>query len=207
MLAVAGGTGGCGKTTVTLGVATALARHGRDPLVVDADTDMPDVHVRAGIEPRPTADAIAAGDPVETVSQRWPAVPSVHIIPAGNAATLRNALARLDSWHGPVLVDCPGGASVDATLPLTACDRTLLVTTDTDQSIRNGIKTAAMARELDAPPVGTLVHGQPGPAETRLACEPTHSVRRLETDSPLEHPLFRDACHSISEVICTKMGV
>lgn len=207
MLAVAGGKGGCGKTTVTLGVATALARQGMDPLVIDADTDMPDVHIRTEIEPGRTADAVSAGDPVESVAQRWPAVPSVRIVPAGSAGTLRDALVRLESWHGPVLVDCPGGAGIDATRPLTACAQTLLVTTDTEQSIRDGVKTAAMARELNAPPVGTIVRGQPENAETWLAAEPIHSVPQLATDAPLDHPLFQETCRSISEVIRPKLGV
>jgi len=55
MLAIAGGKGGVGKTTTTLGLAAALP--GR-PLAVDADRDMPDLHALAGVNRDPGLDAV-----------------------------------------------------------------------------------------------------------------------------------------------------
>ena len=50
-IAVAGGKGGVGKTTVAINLAVALAGRGRAVLLVDADVDNPNDHVNLGIEP------------------------------------------------------------------------------------------------------------------------------------------------------------
>src|SRR6056297_615748 len=69
MLAIAGGKGGCGKTTTAVGLARAFASLGADPLVVDADLDMPDLHHRTGVDREPgIAAAVEHTDP-RTVAQ------------------------------------------------------------------------------------------------------------------------------------------
>jgi septum site-determining protein MinD len=49
MLVIAGGKGGCGKTTTALGLAAVLAERGAPAVVADADRDMPDLHALAGV--------------------------------------------------------------------------------------------------------------------------------------------------------------
>jgi septum site-determining protein MinD len=68
MLAVAGGKGGAGKTTTTLGLAGALARQRRTVLAADADREMPDLHAMAGVARTPGLDAVAAGWPARLVA-------------------------------------------------------------------------------------------------------------------------------------------
>ncbi|MFB6163904.1 MAG: MinD/ParA family protein [Haloarculaceae archaeon] len=162
MLAIAGGKGGCGKTTTTLGLARALAAsgpRGSAPLAVDADCEMPDLHLRADAAPEPGLAAVADGTPPASAAHRTPVAPGAAVVPGvdTDARDLPRALPRLREWDGPVLVDCPAGAGRDAARPLRAADRTLLVTTPTVESLRDGVKTAAMARALDAAPVGVVV--------------------------------------------------
>lgn len=196
MLAIAGGKGGVGKTTVALGLARALARAGRHPLVADADVDMPDLHVVAGVARTPTADRLAAGDRIERVVQYPRDMPGVGVVTAGRPRETPAALRRLGGWHGPVIVDCPAGASGDAARPLRACDRSVLVTTDTPEAIEDTRKTAAVARRLDADPVVTLVRGDARVVDVESPVEPLPTV---EADRPQADPRVLGVCGSVLE--------
>lgn len=68
MLAIAGGKGGCGKTTTTLGLASAIVRQRKAALVADTDREMPDLHALAGVSRDPGLDAVADGWPPEMVA-------------------------------------------------------------------------------------------------------------------------------------------
>ena len=164
MLAIAGGKGGCGKTTTAIGLARALATLGTRPLVVDADIDMPDLHHRTEVDREPgITAAVESGNP-RSVAQRSSRFPGIDVVPCdgadtATAAALFERLAnRTDGQaDAPILLDCPAGASPDAAAPLRAADRAVLVSTPRAQSLRDAAKTAAMARELDTEPVGVVL--------------------------------------------------
>ena len=170
MLAIASGKGGCGKTTTAVGLARALAREGQTPLVVDADTGMPDLHLRVDVPRTPGLGALADGGTPARVAHR--AGGGFAVLPVGTIApdVVPSALDRLVAWDGPVLVDCPAGAARDAAMPLREADGTLLVTNPRAETLRDTAKTAAMARALDAPPLGvvSIDRSVAGPDDARL---------------------------------------
>jgi septum site-determining protein MinD len=181
MLAIAGGKGGCGKTTTTVALAAALARQGAAPLAVDTDVAMPDLHLVADVSTDAGLSALAAGESPAAVAHTATAHANSEIVPTDGAAveTAELALDTLHGRDGPILVDCPAGAARDAAVGLRHADRSLLVTTPQPETLRDTAKTAAMARTLDAPPVGVVAVGLPhtGPASTPDLPEP--AVRRL----------------------------
>ncbi|MDS0281446.1 MinD/ParA family ATP-binding protein [Haloarcula onubensis] len=195
MLAVAGGKGGCGKTTTAVGLARGLAALGARPLVVDADLDMPDLHHRTGVDRAPgIAAAVDSGDP-HAVAQRSGRFPEIDVLPSAGAdtATAAALFERLGGGGGettqgaPVVLDCPAGASPDAAAPLRAADRTVLVSTPRERSLRDAAKTAAMARQLDAPPAAVVLvrsDGRVDPSEL-LGCDQVVHVPEL-SEPPLE---------------------
>jgi len=156
MLAVAGGKGGVGKTTTALGVARAWARQRRRPLVVDADTDMPDLAALTGVPAEPGVAAVAGGADPARVAHPEPAGTGVGVVPAAPGDPVGAALARFDVDR-PVVLDCPAGASDAAVSPLSRADRTLLVTTPDRVAVRDTVKTAALARTVDTAVVGVVV--------------------------------------------------
>ena len=120
MLAIAGGKGGCGKTTVALGVGQALGATPGRSLVVDTDRDMPNLHRRAGVDPAPgLADVTATAEPA-TVAQRATTVETVDVLPCQNASkgAVGNAIDSLAQCDRPVVLDCPAGAGPDAARPI-----------------------------------------------------------------------------------------
>lgn len=162
MLAVAGGKGGCGKTTTALGIAAILGE--RTPVtVVDADVDMPDLHVETATPPTPGLDGLAAGEPIDDCRHAAMEYPGVSVVPAGTAeAATERGLDRLRGIDDSVVVDTPAGASVDVTIPLSVADRILLVSTPTRESLVDTAKTAELARSLGTPIVGLVCNRSDG---------------------------------------------
>lgn len=159
MLAIAGGKGGAGKTTTTACLARALATTADDPLAVDGDCDMPDLHVVAGTPPDPGLGTVAGGAPLEAATHSAVELPGVDVLPAGggDADTLESTLATLADSDRQVLVDTPAGASPVVATALRAASAVVIVSTPTRESLEDAAKTAAMARTLDAVPVGTVL--------------------------------------------------
>ncbi|QCJ48386.1 CDP-4-keto-6-deoxy-D-glucose-3-dehydrase [Haloprofundus sp. MHR1] len=182
MLAIAGGKGGCGKTTTTLGVATALDG---EVLVVDADRDMPNLHALADVPREPTVadvsdDALAIAHESSGGLSVLPAAPGG---PDGDTAT---QLARVKSADAATLVDCPAGAGPDAAGPLRVADAALLVTTLCAPALRDTAKTAAMARALGTRVVGVVLNRTrlaPGSVSELFDCPLLAAVPEYETPS------------------------
>ena len=110
--------GGVGKTTVTLGLASALGRAGRRVLVVDLDPQASATWV-LGIDP--DALAVSAADVLHRSPAADAIVPSdwglgIDVLPAttalqrrevGDPQRLRTALAEVAEQYDQVLLDCP----------------------------------------------------------------------------------------------------
>lgn len=225
MLAVTGGKGGVGKSTVAFGIARALARRGTNPVVVDADRDMPDLHRIAGVPREPGVRAFAEGTALDRAvhppGSRTPAdlIPSgpnsvgrsgvrvLPVAPGTDLRTLRRALSRIRSLEATILVDCPAGVGRDAALPLRVADRAVLVTTPTTASLRDAAKAAAMARALEATPVGVICTrtDEPPAAESLLDCPVVGCIP--DTDAPLTAPAARSGYRTCASARSIEMAL
>ncbi len=190
MIAVAGGKGGCGKTTTTACLARAMAADGATPTVVDADVDMPDLHVVAGASREPGLGSLVDAGRLEAAAQSPVELPGVRLVAAGTDAAdgIDAALARLGDPAEPVLVDTPAGASPAVASPLRAADATVLVSTPTRRSLEAAAKTAAMARTLDAPVLGCVLTRSDGSIDPR----PLLDCRTLAHVPAVPEPLGDD---------------
>ncbi len=139
-VAVLNQKGGVGKTTVTLGLASAARQAGRRVLIVDLDPQASATWV-LGIEPdevaASTADAIATkgvdaepmvmattwGDAVDLL----PASGALQALEIGKAKRLRRSLSSLESSYDAVLVDCPPSLGNLTRNALTAARHALIV--------------------------------------------------------------------------------
>lgn len=204
VLAVVGGKGGVGTTTVALGLAGALARAGRDPVVADADHMVPDVGRYAAVEGGGLG-AYADGAPLSAVARRAPDLPApARVLPAApglDGAEVQQALARLQSASQTALVDCPSGVGRAAARPLPVADRALLVTAPTEAAVRGAATASRMAGALGADPTGAAVVGcRDTPSlESLLGCPVVGAVPTV--DRPLRGPDASRAYDRISTEI------
>ena len=61
-IAITGGKGGVGKTSVALNLALTLARQDNRVLLLDGDTDLANVSIMVGLYPRKTLANVMAGE-------------------------------------------------------------------------------------------------------------------------------------------------
>lgn len=214
MLAIAGGKGGCGKTTTTLGLARALAERGYDPLVVDGDCDMPDVHHRLGLDRTAGIETIADGGTLADGIVTTAELPSVAILTGGRRDALESALRRVVRWEGPVLVDCGAGTSRDAVLPLRHADRAVVVSSDQPQCIEDAAVTRTIAKRLSTAVAGVVLRttdsrnerGSIAPSQTSrwensITPEWTVLGQLPQVDNPLTSPQVQHEFVAISKSI------
>lgn len=155
-MAVVNQKGGVGKTTVTLGLASAAWAAGHRVLVVDMDPQASTTWV-LGVDPETveggTADLVARTGKASPLASAWGE--DVHVIPANRALQslehgagrtpeqrLRSALASLEDDYDAVLIDCPpslGNLTLNA---LTAAQHVLIVSDPAALGLR-GIASVA----------------------------------------------------------------
>jgi septum site-determining protein MinD len=149
ILAVVGGKGGVGTTTVAYNLAATL-----DAVLVDADLGMADLPAPRGPD---LHDVLAGRATVHEAIHEGTPVP---IVPCGRTLAgfraveptgLVDALETVDAVADTVVVDCPAGMGSDAGLPLYAADACVVVTNPGATALSNALRIRALARELAVP--------------------------------------------------------
>lgn len=123
-LAVTGGKGGVGKSTVAINLAMALSQQRSRTLIVDSDLGMADLNLLLGVAPeRSLLDALA-GTPLDEVLVQ---VHGLHLMPALNGSYLLatlgpsgqgrilNLLAQAMERFDSLIIDVAAGIGVAQT--------------------------------------------------------------------------------------------
>lgn len=120
ILAISGGKGGVGKTSISLNLALILAREGHRVLLLDGDTDLANVSIMLGRYPERTLAQVVAGE-CELSDVIMSAPYGLDIVPGasgvqecmgmgnGESLALLKALARLERQYDYVLIDTAAG--------------------------------------------------------------------------------------------------
>jgi len=176
IVAVAGGKGGVGKTTVAYNLGATL-----DAVVVDADLGMADLPRGRG----PDLHDVLAGQAEATEAVRGGPVsllPCGRSLAGARAADVRRlaeTLRTVADEIGDVVVDCPAGLRADVGVPLTVADACVLVASPRRFALADAVRTRELARELDAGLVGVALN------RTTEADDPPVDVFRRVLGAPV----------------------
>ena len=146
VIAVTGGKGGVGKTSVSVNLATALAKAGRRVVLLDGDMGLANVDVFLGISPRYTLAHVLSGE--RTLDEILVDTPhGFQIVPAASgAANLANldaaahlglvqAFSALATRLDVMIVDTAAGISHGVTQFSQAAQQVLVVLTEDPASL------------------------------------------------------------------------
>jgi flagellar biosynthesis protein FlhG len=137
VIAVTGGKGGVGKSSIAVNLAIALARADRRVCVLDADTGLANVNILLGLKPRFSLEHVIFGaKPIEEIMLEGPF--GLKIVPGANGISacasllprqqmrLTRELARIESEFEYLILDSAAGIA-DSTLDLVGSAHQALV--------------------------------------------------------------------------------
>jgi len=190
ILAVCGGKGGVGKSTVSLNLAREL-----DAVAVDADLATPDLPRGRGPDLHDVLSGRAAPlEAVETVDE-LDLLPCGRTLAGARAADLTElpaVLAMVDRQYGRVVVDCPAGLARDVGYQIHSADAALLVTTPDRPALLNAFRTYNLADKLDTPVAGVVLNKATESTDREIAARVEDELGATTTVVP-KRPGFAEA--------------
>lgn len=156
-IAVTGGKGGVGKTSVALNLALTLARQDKRVLLLDGDTDLANVSIMVGLYPRRTLANVMAGEcRLEDIILESDF--GLHIVPGasgvqdcmdmGQAESLRilRALNNLESQYDYVITDTAAGLQAAGLHMIAAAELACVVVTPDPASLTDAFSLIKVLR-------------------------------------------------------------
>ena len=147
VITVTSGKGGTGKTTVTGGVASCLARLGKTVLCIDMDIGLRNLDISLGLSDRALMDFadVALGNcPLARAAVSPPDLPNLSLLtapmrlpPQVTAGSIRALLRTARDRYDYIFIDCPAGLGPGFQLATCGADRALVVATNDASSLRD----------------------------------------------------------------------
>ncbi len=161
IVVVTSGKGGTGKSTVSAGLAYALARFGKRILLMDGDAGLRSLDLMLGIGSNTVYDMsdIFAGRcaPIKAVYAS-PVSPNVFVIPAPmslerlcSPQDMRRLAWGLKRYYDVVIVDCPAGVGRGFETAVAAAEQALVVSTPDMVCARDARILSGILSEKDLP--------------------------------------------------------
>ncbi|MFW5745952.1 MAG: cell division ATPase MinD [Nanoarchaeota archaeon] len=167
-IAIAGGKGGSGKTTVSINLSSALEIFGRETVIVDANLSKPNLGLCLGLTniPKSVHTAVAGQHRLDEAIFYHPS--GIKVIPCHTSmdylrdsqysAALHHMLNDLAEKTELVLIDTASGFSDETMNILQAVDQVILVTTPTLASVTDCLKTLRLCQEKSIQVMGVIIN-------------------------------------------------
>ena len=158
VITVTSGKGGTGKTTVTGGVASCLARLGKSVLCIDMDIGLRNLDISLGLSDRALMDFadVALGNcPLGRAAVSHPDLPGLSLLTAPMRLSPRLTYDRVRALlntarlrYDYILIDSPAGLGSGFQLAVCGADRALVVATNDASSLRDAQRTVEELSQL-----------------------------------------------------------
>lgn len=168
LIAIASGKGGTGKTSVSAGIATALAAAGRKVLCIDCDVGLRNLDISLGLSQVPTLSFLEvcrenfdlSG---ATVHPMFPGLsfltaPMNTAITAIDRSEFAELIHRARQQFDYIILDSPAGVDAGFRLATTFADRILLVTGPSPAAIRDAGRTGEVLELMGKTNVRIIVN-------------------------------------------------
>ena len=140
VLAVTSGKGGVGKTSVSVNIATQLARRGFRTILIDADLGLANAHILAGVKPEhtlwdyiegraPLANVIVDGIAGVKFVSGGSGIKEMANLDASGRQRILDTIRQLRPHCDVVILDTAAGVGNSVTDFVSISDQTLVVTT------------------------------------------------------------------------------
>ena len=154
LIAIASGKGGTGKTSVTAGVASALALLGKRVLCIDCDIGLRNLDISLGLAescPLSFLDVCEGGYPLSQAAVH-PLCPTLHFLTAPmnrpperiNVDAFGTFLTGARHIYDYIFLDAPAGVDAGFRLASTFADRCILVTGPGPAAVRDAARVGEL---------------------------------------------------------------
>lgn len=166
-IAILGGKGGIGKTTLVANLGIALADYRANVLVLDSNLTTPNLSIHLGIPlfPRTLHDVLKGTARITEAIYRHPS--GLRVIPAGLALSdlrgidprdLPSSLLDVAGIVDIMLIDSAAGLGREALAALESADELLVITTPDMPSLTDALKAIKLAEQIGVHPSGVIVN-------------------------------------------------
>ena len=156
VIVVTSGKGGTGKTSITGGVGSCLARLGKSVLCIDMDIGLRNLDISLGLSDRALmdfSDVVFGRCSLEKAAVSHPDLPGLSLLTAPMSFTpqltqwqVQELLDAARKRYDYIMIDSPAGLGPGFQLASCGADRALVVSTNDASSLRDAQRTVA---ELD----------------------------------------------------------
>lgn len=159
VIVVTSGKGGTGKTSITGGVGSCLARLGKSVLCIDMDIGLRNLDISLGLSDRALmdfSDVVFGRCSLEKAAVSHPDLPGLSLLSAPMSFTpqltqwqVQELLDTARKRYDYILIDSPAGLGPGFQLATCGADRALVVATNDTSSLRDAQRTVAELERLD----------------------------------------------------------
>lgn len=167
LIVISSGKGGVGKTTTSVNLATALAKHGRNVVLVDGNLTTPNIGLHLGLTKFPiTLNDVLRGEATLQDAiyihplgfKLLPGSLSIRSFSEINSRKLKKIFDDLKELCDFVIVDSAAGLGNEALSVLKNADEIIIVTNPELPAVTDAFKIVTLAREIGIPVKGIVLN-------------------------------------------------